>query len=63
MEYVTIVRPVCNEPGCHRPLFAKGICATHYMRIRRAALRKKNADLGTSQVREEARRVSGRASR
>ena len=58
VEYVTIVRPVCIEPGCERPQVAHGICRMHYQRLYKAGLlpkRKKNADLATTQVGEEVR--------
>ncbi len=28
--------PVCSEPGCHKPVLAKGLCTAHYHRARRA---------------------------
>ncbi len=28
----------CTEPGCGRPVLAKGLCASHYHRARRARL-------------------------
>ena len=28
----------CSEAGCERPVLAKGLCASHYHRARRARL-------------------------
>lgn len=30
--------PLCQEDGCNRPVLAKGMCASHYHRARRARL-------------------------
>ena len=34
----------CCEPECHRPMLARGMCATHYMRQRRAGLLQKTVE-------------------
>lgn len=40
VETVTPLRDIstCSEPGCERPVLARGLCTSHYHRKRRARL-------------------------
>ncbi len=38
-------RESCSIPDCDRPMLARGLCATHYQRVRRAEADKKEPDL------------------
>ena len=47
-------RAVCSEPGCGRPVLAKGLCRSHYYRARYRAQK-----AGTLQPRRRGRKASG----
>ena len=47
-------RAICSEPGCGRPVLAKGLCRSHYYRARYRAQK-----AGTLQPRRRGRKGSG----
>jgi hypothetical protein len=47
-------RAVCSEPGCGRPVLAKGLCRSHYYRARYRAQK-----AGTLQPRRRGRKAAG----
>jgi hypothetical protein len=47
-------RAVCSEPGCGRPVLAKGLCRSHYYRARYRAQK-----AGTLQPRRRGRKPGG----
>jgi len=47
-------RAVCSEPGCGRPVLAKGLCRSHYYRARYRAQK-----AGTLQPRRRGRKAGG----
>jgi hypothetical protein len=47
-------RAVCSEPGCGRPVLAKGLCRSHYYRARYRAQK-----AGTLQPRRRGRKPAG----
>jgi hypothetical protein len=47
-------RAVCSEPGCGRPVLAKGLCRSHYYRARYRAQK-----AGTLQPRRRGRKGAG----
>ena|SRR5438270_8669718 len=48
-------RAVCSEPGCGRPVLAKGLCRSHYYRARYRAQK-----AGTLQPRRRGQKAGGR---
>jgi hypothetical protein len=46
-------RAICSEPGCGRPVLAKGLCRSHYYRARYRAQK-----AGTLQPRRRGRKAS-----
>jgi hypothetical protein len=48
-------RATCSEPGCGRPVLAKGLCRSHYYRARYRAQK-----AGTLQPRRRGRKAGGR---
>src|SRR3954468_10094955 len=47
-------RAICSEPGCGRPVLAKGLCRSHYYRARYRAQK-----AGTLQPRRRGRKPGG----
>jgi hypothetical protein len=47
-------RAICSEPGCGRPVLAKGLCRSHYYRARYRAQK-----AGTLQPRRRGRKAGG----
>jgi hypothetical protein len=47
-------RAICSEPGCGRPVLAKGLCRSHYYRARYRAQK-----AGTLQPRRRGRKPAG----